>query len=706
MDAKILANINNFVRNRLVEFLGVVLIFISIFLLASIASYSPSDPNFIYTPENTEIKNVMGFYGSVISDFLLQSLGLISIFLVINFFYWGIKLTTKKTISNFIAKIFFTLTYIVFGTIILSVLYNDSYWLIDNGNGGFVGRAIKENIYYFAPLIENRYLINGLILLAIIFFILSLGIKPNEIIKILLFPFTLIKKIANFIKRDKTKIAVNTNTLNVDLEPENYEENTSKEKQPILPFSNKRETRSVDNIFKLPVLNFLEKNSDLKNRKNIEDSELTKNSEFLEKILLDFGVEGKIKRISCGPVVTLYEFEPASGIKVSKIVTLADDIARNTSSVSARVATIPGKNTIGIEIPNSKRENVFLNEIIADEKFYKKEIKLPIALGKSISGVPIVSDLYAMPHLLIAGTTGSGKSVCINTIILSLLYKYTPEKCNLILIDPKMLELSTYEGIPHLLCPVITESKKATAALGWAVKEMESRYKLMTSVGVKNIDGYNSKHKKHMPYIVVIVDEMSDLMLISGKEIENYIQRLSQMARAAGIHIIMATQRPSVDVITGTIKANFPTRISFQVSSKIDSRTILGEQGAEQLLGKGDMLFMSSANRIVRIHGPYVSESEIEKVNSYLRSQGKPDYIDEITVIKDNETSSIENINNEKDELYDKAVGIIKIEGKASTSFLQRKLQIGYNRAARIMETMEKEGIVGQANHVGKREIL
>ena len=407
MDAKILANINNFVRNRLLEFLGVVLIFISIFLLASIASYSPSDPNFIYTPENTEIKNVMGFYGSVISDFLLQSLGLISIFLVINFFYWGIKLTTKKTISNFIAKIFFTFTYIVFGTIILSVLYNDSYWLIDNGNGGFVGRAIKENIYYFAPLIENRYLINGLILLAIIFFILSLGIKPNEIIKILLFPFTLIKKIANFIKRDKTKIAVNPNTLNVDLETENYEKNTSKEKQPILPFSNKRETRSVDNIFKLPVINFLEKNPDLKNRKNIENSELTKNSEFLEKILLDFGVEGKIKRISCGPVVTLYEFEPASGIKVSKIVTLADDIARNTRSVSARVATIPGKSTIGIEIPNSKRENVFLNEIIADEKFYKKEIKLPIALGKSISGVPIVSDLYAMPHLLIAGTTGS-----------------------------------------------------------------------------------------------------------------------------------------------------------------------------------------------------------------------------------------------------------------------------------------------------------
>ena len=327
-------------------------------------------------------------------------------------------------------------------------------------------------------------------------------------------------------------------------------------------------------------------------------------------------------------------------------------------------------------------------------------------MGKSISGIPIISDLSAMPHLLIAGTTGSGKSVCINTIILSLLYKYSPEKCNLILIDPKMLELSAYEGIPHLLCPVITEAKKATAALGWAVKEMESRYKLMTSVGVKNIDGYNVKHKKHMPYIVVIVDEMSDLMLIAGKEIENYIQRLSQMARAAGIHIIMATQRPSVDVITGTIKANFPTRISFQVSSKIDSRTILGEQGAEQLLGKGDMLFMSSANRIVRIHGPYVSEAETEKVNSFLRSQGKPEYIDEITSIRDSEVNINGDGSEEKDELYFKALDVIKLEKKASTSLLQRKLQIGYNRAARIIEMMEKEGIVSQANHVGKREIL
>jgi len=708
MKSQILTKINNFIKKRLIELCGALLSLFGLFVLASIITYSPDDPNFIYSTENTQIKNIGGFYGSVISDFLLQSIGLISILLAINFFYWGLKVISEKTINNFITKTFFLLIYIIFGTVFLTSFYNDSYWLIDNGNGGFVGRSIKENIYYFAPFIENQYLIYSLLILTVIFFILSLGIKPKEINKILLFPIFFIKKISTFLNRNKKQDNFNNDDQNFISEQQESENINSKNKQPFLPFAQNKnkEIKSSKSIFKLPGINFLEKNTDLKNKKNIDQAELTKNSEFLEKILLDFGVEGKIKRISCGPVVTLNEFEPASGIKVSKIVNLADDIARNTSSISTRVATIPGKNTIGIEIPNSKRENVFLNEIISDEKFNKREIKLPIALGKNISGIPIIHDLSAMPHLLIAGTTGSGKSVCINTIILSLLYKYTPEKLNLILIDPKMLELSAYEGIPHLLCPVITEAKKATAALGWAVKEMESRYKLMTSVGVKNIDGYNTKHKKHMPYIVVIVDEMSDLMLVAGKEIENYIQRLSQMARAAGIHIIMATQRPSVDVITGTIKANFPTRISFQVSSKIDSRTILGEQGAEQLLGKGDMLFMSSANRIVRIHGPYVSESEIEKVNSFLRSQGEPDYIDEITIIRDKDSTTSEETNNEKDELYNKAVEIIKAEGKASTSFLQRKLQIGYNRAARIMETMEKEGIVGQANHVGKREIL
>jgi len=704
MYSQILIKINSFVKKRFIEFSGILLIIASIFLLISILSYDQGDPSLTYTPETNLIKNLGGFYGSAIADFILQSIGLVSFFIIINLFNWGFTLIKEKKIDNFITKVFFTFSYIIFGTTYLNISYNYSYWINFHGNGGFVGHIIKEFFYSFTNIIDNQYINLSFLILAIVFFILSLNLKIKEIIKILSLPYFIIKKVIVLFKRKK-KSNTNIDNTNLGIDIKDSSNNILKERQQILPFVTNKETKITGNKFKLPSINFLEKNPDLKNTKNNNNIELNKNSEFLEKILLDFGVEGKIKRISCGPVVTLNEFEPASGIKVSKIVNLTDDIARYTSSISARLATIPGKNTIGIEIPNSKRENVFLNEIIADEKFNKKEIKLPIALGKSISGVPIVSDLSAMPHLLIAGTTGSGKSVCINTIILSLLYKYSPEKCNLILIDPKMLELSTYEGIPHLLCPVITEAKKATAALGWAVKEMENRYKLMTSVGVKNIDGYNVKYKKHMPYIVVIVDEMSDLMLLAGKEIENYIQRLSQMARAAGIHIIMATQRPSVDVITGTIKANFPTRISFQVSSKIDSRTILGEQGAEQLLGKGDMLFMSSANRIVRIHGPYVSEFEIEKVNSFLRSQGKPNYIDEITIIKDNEIN-ISGNDNKKDELYFKALDIIKLEKKASTSFLQRKLQIGYNRAARIMEMMEKEGIVGKANHVGKREIL
>jgi len=701
MNSQVLTKINRFTKNRLIELSGIILVLIAIFLLISIMSYSPNDPNFIYGSDENEIKNFGGFYGSVISDFLLQSIGLVTFLFTINLLYWGARISIKKKITRFPSKMFFTIIYIIFATTLLNFFYNDSFWLIDNGNGGFIGRIIKENIYIFLDPVENKYINFIFLFISIMFFVFSLGVQKKEMIKILLFPL-LIAKLLTFIFK-KNKQTFENNIINTEV---NQKTNKHEEKQPILPFNKSRETKSTITNYKLPPINFLKKNPDFKNRKNFEINKLNENSEFLEKVLLDFGVEGKIKKVSYGPVVTLNEFEPASGVKVSKIINLADDIARNTSSISTRVATIPGKNTIGIEIPNSKRESVFLNEIIVDEKFNKREIKLPIALGKNISGVPIIGDLASMPHLLIAGTTGSGKSVCINTIILSLLYKYSPEKCNLILIDPKMLELSTYEGIPHLLCPVITEAKKATAALGWAVKEMENRYKLMTSKGVKNIDGYNLKHKKHMPYIVVVVDEMSDLMLISGKEIENYIQRLSQMARAAGIHIIMATQRPSVDVITGTIKANFPTRISFQVTSKIDSRTILGEQGAEQLLGKGDMLFMSSANRIIRIHGPYVSESEIEKINSYLRSQGKPDYIDEITVIKDNEGSSSINKDDDKDELFNEAVNIIKTEGKASTSFLQRKLQIGYNRAARIMEMMEKDGIVGQANHVGKREIL
>ena len=575
-----------------------------------------------------------------------------------------------------------------------SKFYSENFTLYINGSGGFVGNYLSEN---FLINLLNRYddfSFYLLLILTLLFFILSINFNFKNFI-------SSVKKILNYLFNKNSKSYTNKDELINEFIPQDEIKDIIQEDLPFIKAENNRSTKTK---FSLPSIDLL-KTPTKKERESLNKNE-NNNPEFLEKILLDFGVNGKIKKISHGPVVTLNEFEPAAGIKVSKIINLSDDIARNTSSESARIATIPGSNTIGIELPNLNRENVYLSEILDNSNFKKKEIKLPIALGKNISGTPIIGDLSAMPHLLIAGTTGSGKSVCINTIILSLLYKHTPERCKFILIDPKMLELSTYEGIPHLLCPVITEAKKAASVLGWVVKEMESRYRLMTKEGVRNIDSYNSKHKLPMPYIVVVVDEMSDLMLVAGKEIENYIQKLSQMARAAGIHIIMATQRPSVDVITGTIKANFPTRISFQVTSKIDSRTILGEQGAEQLLGKGDMLYMSSANRILRIHAPFVSDTEIEKINNFLRSQAEPDYVDEILNFADEKELNESKNQGEKDELYQTAIEIIKTEGKASTSFLQRKLQIGYNRAARIIDMMETEGIVSKANHVGKRDVL
>ncbi len=575
-----------------------------------------------------------------------------------------------------------------------TVYYPESFWLTINGNGGFVGKLLSET--FLIPIINLNKQIFYYLFVIIIFIIFLISINFN-----IYWFFNLIKKI--IFKLFSKNENILTSDKNIDNEIKNLSPIFNKPVQEDLPFTSSENAAKVK--FKLPSIDFLKFPTKAERKNNLSEDNIDK--DFLEKILLDFGVEGKIKKISHGPVVSLNEFEPAPGIKVSKVINLAEDIARNTSSESARIDTIPGKNTVGIELPKSTRENVYLSEIISDINFKNRDIKLPIALGKDISGSPVTGDLSSMPHLLIAGTTGSGKSICINTIILSLLYKHTPEKCKFILIDPKMLELSTYEAIPHLLCPVITEAKKAASVLGWVVKEMESRYRLMTKEGVRNIDGYNNKHKLPMPYIVVIVDEMSDLMLVAGKEIENYVQKLSQMARAAGIHIIMATQRPSVDVITGTIKANFPTRISFQVSSKIDSRTVIGEQGAEQLLGKGDMLYMSSANKIVRIHAPYVSENEIEKINNFLRSQSEPDYVDEILNFADEKEIGENFLTSEnKDELYEKALEIIKSEGKASTSFLQRKLQIGYNRAARIIDMMETEGIISKANHVGKRDIL
>ena len=678
----------NFVLKRLIEFIGILILVLSALILLALISYSPNDPNFIYS-ESQDINNFLGINGSIGADFLLQSIGLISYFLPITLIFLSITIFYDKNLIKIVNCLFYIVCYSIIGSVFLTQFYKEAFFLIINGNGGFVGNYFYNEIFFYISNLNIKLSYYFQILLFTTFFLISINFKL-----IWLFPLKKIFKNEKKIKPiDSTKFE-----KEISVETENIQET----------FSFDRKSEKKDNykrVFNLPRLDLLEQPK-IKSKKNNLRSDI--DEDFLEKILLDFGVEGKIRKISSGPVVTLNEFEPAAGVKVSKIVNLSDDIARNTSSESARISVIPGSSSVGIELPNLERDNVSLREILNSPKFKNNDLILPLALGKSISGQPIIGDLSTMPHLLIAGTTGSGKSVCINTILLSLLYRHKPELCKFILIDPKMLELSTYEGIPHLLCPVITEAKKAATVLGWVVKEMENRYKLMTKVGVRNIGGYNSKHKLPMPYIVVIVDEMSDLMLVAGKEIENYIQKLSQMARAAGIHIIMATQRPSVDVITGTIKANFPTRVSFQVSSKIDSRTILGEQGAEQLLGKGDMLYMSSANRITRIHAPFVSENEIEKINNFLRSQGEPEYVDEILNLSDrNDKSSTGGESNDQlDELYETALDIVKSEGKASTSFLQRKLQIGYNRAARIIDMMEEKGIISKANHVGKREVL
>jgi DNA segregation ATPase FtsK/SpoIIIE, S-DNA-T family len=498
--------------------------------------------------------------------------------------------------------------------------------------------------------------------------------------------------------------------------------------------------------FEMPSLHFLAEPKNVVRDASLSKEALEQNARMLEGVLEDFGVKGEIIHVRPGPVVTLYELEPAPGIKSSRVIGLADDIARSMSAIACRVAVVPGRNAIGIELPNATRETVYLRELLASRDFENTKSKLALALGKTINGEAVIADIAKMPHLLVAGTTGSGKSVAINTMILSILYRMTPEQCRLIMIDPKMLELSVYDGIPHLLSPVVTDPKKAVVALKWTVREMEDRYRKMSKLGVRNVDGYNQRvaqaMKKNqpitrtvqtgfdretgeaiyetesldlepMPYIVVIIDEMADLMMVAGKDIEGAVQRLAQMARAAGIHVIMATQRPSVDVITGTIKANFPTRISFQVTSKIDSRTILGEQGAEQLLGQGDMLFMLGGGRIQRVHGPFVSDEEVEKVVAHLKVQGVPEYLDAITE-EDGEDEdggargggSGGGGPDDSADPYDLAVSVVLRDGKASTSYIQRRLGIGYNRAASIIERMEQEGIVGPANHAGKREIL
>jgi S-DNA-T family DNA segregation ATPase FtsK/SpoIIIE len=504
----------------------------------------------------------------------------------------------------------------------------------------------------------------------------------------------------------------------------------ARESQPTLPFGDM-------GGFRLPELAMLAKPK--ARATDFDEAILRQNARQLEGVLAEFGVRGQIDNIRPGPVVTLYELVPAAGVKSARVVALSDDIARSMSVAACRVSVVPGRNAIGIELPNARRETVFLRDLLASPEYEKAGQALPLALGETIGGEPYIADLSRMPHLLIAGTTGSGKSVGVNAMILSILYRLPPEKCRFIMIDPKMLELSIYDGIPHLLAPVVTDPKKAIVALKWTVREMEDRYRRMSKIGVRNVAGYNDRanealqkgehfvrtvqtgfdsrgrpifeeeklRPEPMPYLVVVIDEVADLMMVAGKDIEGAVQRLAQMARAAGIHLIMATQRPSVDVITGTIKANFPTRISFQVTSKIDSRTIMGEQGAEQLLGFGDMLYMAGGGRITRLHGPFVSDGEVEAVTKYLREQGEPDYLDDVTTAPEEAEFSEGGENGEPgNNLYDQAVAVVTRDRKASTSYIQRRLQIGYNRAASLMERMEQEGVVGAANHAGKREIL
>ncbi len=518
----------------------------------------------------------------------------------------------------------------------------------------------------------------------------------------------------------------------LDIKPLKPSVREDAEKQPVFEFLR-------PGNFRLPELSILAKPKPRTH--SVDEDSLRQNARMLESVLAEFGVRGVIDQIRPGPVVTLYELAPAAGVKGARVVALADDIARNMSARSCRVSIVQGRNAIGIELPNQKRETVYLRDLLASAEFERAGHTLPMALGETIGGEPYITDLAKMPHLLIAGTTGSGKSVGVNAMILSILYRLDPEQCKFIMIDPKMLELSVYDGIPHLLAPVVTDPKKAVVALKWTVKEMEDRYRRMSKIGVRNIASFNERARataaegknfvrkvqtgfdesgqpvyeldemvpEPMPYIVVIIDEVADLMMVAGKDIEGAVQRLAQMARAAGIHLIMATQRPSVDVITGTIKANFPTRISFQVTSKIDSRTILGEQGAEQLLGQGDMLYMAGGGRITRLHGPFVSDEEVEAVAQYLRDQGSPDYLEDVTYGGDDDGGSDSGgaeMGGSGDELYDKAVYFVTFDRKASTSYIQRKLQIGYNRAASLMEKMELEGVVGPANHVGKRDIL
>jgi len=738
--------INPFLIKRIKEIMGMIILAYAIFQFGALLTYHPLDPSFANNFDN-QVSNFMGKYGSYSANFLLEYFGYSSYILIFSSLIWGVSFI-KKALPNLIllrlSSLLFTIIIISF--LLATVTFNDNSYFFSYG--GITGLYIYTILNKILPLIITlpvAFLL-GVILFSYAhsFKILSLLVILKLLIiysskclkKLTIAIFNLQKKILLKIILLIQKIFFKRRIKNID-----SSDNTSKKIHTKIDKETIPKLTQVEYDYKLPELSLLEVNL-MKKKKLLNKDKLLIAAKDLHRILTDFGVSGKILDVKPGPVVTLYEFEPSPGIKSSRIIGLADDIARSMGVVSVRISVVPEKNALGIEMPNDNRATVYLKELLESDEYQNNELNIPLALGKNIGGTSINADLSRMPHLLVAGTTGSGKSVAINTMILSIIYKLSPDECKFIMVDPKMLELSVYEGIPHLLTPVVTDPKKAVIALQWVVREMENRYKLMSSLGVRNIAGYNQVVKEaiakkeiltrtvqtgfdeitgkpvyetveldmqSLPYIVVIIDEMADLMLVAGKEIESYIQRLAQMARAAGIHLIIATQRPSVDVITGIIKANFPTRISFQVTSKIDSRTILGQQGAEQLLGMGDMLYMHGGSKITRIHGAFVSDKEVNDVVSSLKNQAEPVYIADIfnnTEDGDESSDGIMKANNEGDELYNKAVEIVLKDKKISISYIQRQLRIGYNRAANIIEQMEQSGVISPPAHNGKREIL
>ncbi len=760
-------SIKVFIRKQFYQIVSFILLGIGAFISLSILSYSPLDPS-ANAVGNTETANIFGSGGAYISDLLVQNFGYSSLFLGVTILLWGYRVYKYHHLPRFILKC------------ALSVLVIFLFSLAQNfalqpqiGHLAQTGALAEVTFRLATPYVSGKVLTGFAIALTIIaglVFIYCSSLSREDWLKLTLHVYRFLKIVRNILKGfarwslrytgrslssiNLKKPRIDMETINIFkpssdvVEEEKYTPPPAATRTPVFeqpkPVTKKMPNKKVaptpksSGDYQFPSSDLLTP-ADMTQKNQISESEKQRMAAQLKEVLQNFGVEGEVKSIRPGPVVTLYEFDPAPGTKSAKVISLAEDIARSMSALSVRVAVIPGHSALGIEIPNEKREMVYLREVVEGKAYNNSDDKLPLILGKDIGGSSMVVDLAKMPHLLIAGTTGSGKSVAVNTMILSLLYKLTPEECRLIMIDPKMLELSVYQDIPHLLTPVVTDPKKAVVALKWAVREMEDRYKLMSELGVRNIEGFNQKIEdlikkgetvtrqvqtgydpgaggpiyeevvmelKKAPYIVIIVDEMADLMMVAGKDIEGAIQRLAQMARAAGIHVVLATQRPSVDVITGTIKANFPTRISFQVTSKIDSRTILGEQGAEQLLGKGDMLYMAGGGRITRVHGPFVGDEEVEDIVNFLKAQGKPVFIEDVTKDEEEGGEFGEAGTGQEDELYGQAVDIIRTHRKASTSFIQRQLRIGYNRAATLVEQLEENGVIGPANHAGKRDIL